>query len=42
MVKLKAKLNEVEERRRHVNQLNDQIGTINAGLVEIGQNVSQT
>jgi hypothetical protein len=39
MVKLKSNLKELDERRRHVNQLNDQIGTINARFVEMGQNV---
>jgi hypothetical protein len=42
MVKLKANLTEVDGRRRHVNQLNEKIGTINARLVEMGQNVSKT
>jgi hypothetical protein len=41
MAKLKANLKELDERRSHVNQLNDQIGTINARLVEMGQNVSK-
>jgi hypothetical protein len=41
MVKLKATLKEVDECRCHVNQLNDQIVTINVRLVEMGQNVSQ-
>jgi hypothetical protein len=31
----------VEKCRRHVNQLNDQIGTINARLAEMDQKVSQ-
>jgi hypothetical protein len=34
----KGKFKEVDEHRRHVNQGNDQIGTINARLVEMGQN----
>jgi hypothetical protein len=37
MIILKANLKEVDERRRHVNQLNDQIGTINSRLVEMGK-----
>ena len=36
---LKERLKDVEERRRHVNQLSEHIGAINVRLEEMGNHV---